>query len=237
MKTIKYIPIFLLGIALFSCESQQPDKLKTEFNVSATIKTVSIDSFYIDESEINGEAEYTEYRPSSSKINSPFQTELNNALKNESIGKYYKEIYQKEKLILADDNIILSITDSLFTTDSETDLFYFIVFTKSMNGADGFYSEAIGLSAFNFVTEKTEWFADYFNITPKLTDKDMDNWANYIYSEIQIVRENEELKAIRELESKLLSNIKEARKEYKSVIEKLIEKIKKNNTVYYKEGA
>ena len=93
--------------------------------------------------------------------------------------------------------------------------------------ANGFYSEALGLSAFDFVTKKTEWFADYFNIAPKLTDKDMDNWADYIYGEIQISRENEEEKAVKELENTLLENIKAARKEYKLVIEKLIEKIKK----------
>jgi hypothetical protein len=233
MKIIKNIAILLLGLVLFSCGNEQLDAPKIESNPSDTIRIVSIDSFYIDESEINGEADYKKYIPDSSKINSPFQIELNNALKIESVDKYYKEVYYQEKLISADDNTMLSITDSLFTTNLETDLFYFIVFTKSMNGSDGFYSEALGLSAFNFVTEKTEWFADYFNIAPKLTDKDMDNWANYIYGEIQISRESEELKAINELESVVLKNINERRKEYRPIVEKLIEKINKaHDTVY-----
>lgn len=169
------------------------------------------------------------------EIISPCQIELNKVLGDKEIDNYFKDIYHQEKLISADDNKMLSITDSLFTKDSKTDLFYFIVFTKSMNGSDGFYSEAVGLSAFDFITKKTEWFADYFNIAPKLTDKDMDNWANYVYGEIQISREGEELKAIKELESIVLGNIKEARKEYRPIIEKLIEKIKKaHNTVYSK---
>jgi len=212
---------------LFSCGNKKTDASKIESNTSDAIRTVSVDSFYIDETEINGGAEYKEYIPDSIKINSPYQIELNNVLKIESIDKYYKEVYYQEKLISADDNLMLSITDSLFSTNQETDLFYFIVFTKSMNGSGGFYSEALGLSSFDFVSKKTEWFTDYFNIAPKLTDKDMDNWASSIYGEIQISRENEEEKAIIELENQLLDNIKEARKEYRPVIEKLIEKIKK----------
>lgn len=163
----------------------------------------------------------------SNKTISPYQKELNNTLANNTIDNYFKDVYHQEKLIPADDNKMLSITDSLFTTDEKTDLFYFIVFTKSMNGSDGFYSEALGISAFNFVSKNTEWFADYFNIAPKLTNKDMDNWANYVYGEIQISREGEELKAIKELEVIVLENIKVARKEYRPVIEKFIGKIKK----------
>jgi hypothetical protein len=157
---------------------------------------------------------------------SPYQQELNKALADTTIDDYYKEIYRQEKLISAHDNKMLSITEFLFTDEPEKDLFYFIVFTKSMNGSDGFYSEAVGLSSFKFVTTKTEQFADYFNIAPKLTDQDMENWAEYVYGEIQISRENEEKQAVKELEKKLLDNIKEARKEYRLIIETFIEKIK-----------
>lgn len=224
MKLINYISIFIYGIVIFSCESQHVNKL--ESNISEAPSTSKVDSFDIDENEGISNERNTHERDSII-YQSPFQIELNNPLKNKSIDHYYKEVYQKEKLILTDDIKMLSITDSLFTTDSETDLFYFIVFTKSMNGSDGFYSEALGLSAFKYVTEKTEWFADYFNISPKLTDKDMDNWAYSIYGEIQITKGNNELKAIKELEVHLLNNIKEARKEYRPVIDKLIRKIKK----------
>ena len=57
----------------------------------------------------------------------------------------------------------------------------------------------------------------------------MDNWAQYVYGEIQISRENEEKKAIKELESQLLDNIKGARKEYENVIKRFIEKVKSTN--------
>ena len=228
MKIIKNISILLLGLVLFSCGNQQSEKSKVESSSSNTIKTLSVNSFYIDEEEVNSD-EWKVFITDSTMSHSPFQIELDNALNNESIDNYYKEIYQKERLISADDVKMLSITDSLFTADTETDLFYFIVFTKSMNDSEGFYSEALGLSAFNFLAKKTEWFADYFNIAPKLTDKDMDNWAYCVFGEIQISRKGEELKAIEELELVTLNNIREARKEYRPVIEKIIEKIKAHN--------
>lgn len=108
-------------------------------------------------------------------------------------------------------------------------LFYFIVFTKSMNGSDGFYSESVGVSAYNFITQRTEQFAEFFNSSPKLNEKDMDNWAEYIYNEIQISRENQEQLAIDQLESELTEKLKESRKEHKVVIEMLIKKIKRIN--------
>jgi len=160
------------------------------------------------------------------EIVSPYQKELNIAFANPDIDVYYKDIYEQEKLISTDDIKMLSITDSLFSNDPENDLFYFIVFTKSMNGSDGFYSEAVGLAAFEFITNNTNEFADYFNIAPKLTGRDMDNWATYICGEIQISNENHEADAIKELENKLLDNIKDSRKEYENVIKRLLEKIK-----------
>lgn len=213
--TVSIKTIYILGLTfvLLSC-GQQTDEAETNPTESftgtgtskATLKTTKTDQ---DEETI-----------------SSYQQELNKALSDTNIDLYYKDIFRQEKLIPADDNKMLSITDSLFSKNPEKDLFYFVVFTKSMNGSDGFYSEALGLASYNFITINTEWFADYFNIAPKLTENDMDNWANYIFGEIQISRENNEVKAIKELEGHLLDNIKEARKEYKVVIEKLIEKIK-----------
>ncbi|MDO9184920.1 MAG: hypothetical protein Q7W13_02835 [Bacteroidia bacterium] len=205
---MKAIILFGFSFLLLSC-NQQTEKTATITDSLSNKPT--LDSKIID---LTGE------------IISPFQKELNNAIKDQKIDPYYKDIYKQEKLIVADDNKMLSITDSLFTNDPNTDLFFFIVFTKSMNGSDGFYSEALGLASFNFITTKTEWFADYFNIAPKLTDQDMDNWATYIWGEIQISRENQEGKAINELEEKLLDNLKGVREEYKVVIEKLIKKIR-----------
>ena len=160
------------------------------------------------------------------EVEPPYKIELNKALNNPAIDNYYKEIYKQEKLIRADDCKMLSITDSLFTKNPESDLFFFIVFTKSMNGSDGFYSEALVLSALKFITTQTIEFADYFNIVPNLTEKDMDNWAYSIVGELQISSENKELEALEKVERQMFENIKEARKEYHIVVEKFIKKLK-----------
>lgn len=139
---------------------------------------------------------------------------------------YYFDIYKQEKLIAADDILMLSITDSLFSKDKENELFYFIVFTKSMNGSDGFYSEAVGLSCFNFITTNPITFAKYFLSESKLNDNDFKNWADYIYGEIQISRENQEHEAIRELEELLKEKVKDSKNEYRELIDKLIDEIK-----------
>ena len=225
MKTFNNILILFFGSLLISCGNQTVDNSVIDSSYKDTIKATTIDSFYMDEAEINSN-EWKEYESDSSINNSPMQTELDNALKNELIDNYYKEIYKKGKLITTDDYKMESIPDSLFSNNPETDLFYFIVFTKSMNGSDGYYSEALGLSAFDFVTQKTEWFANYFNIAPRLTENDLDNWVGSVYGEIQISRENKEAKAISELENQLLENIKGRRKEYEAVIKLFIEKIK-----------
>ena len=151
---------------------------------------------------------------------------LNVALNDDKINSYYKDVYNAGKLIHQDDdNVILSITDSIFTNVNERRYFYFIVFTKSMNGSDGFYSEALGLRAKEFVENNTERFAHYFNASPLLTEKDFNNWAYYILGEIAITQEHNEPDGIIELEEKLIKNIKEQRKEYKPIIEDLITKV------------
>ena len=201
--------IFGLVFLLFSCGHQSDQERK-----SHTESVSENDDFNTTTKNLN------------QQTSASYQEELNKALADTSVADYYKVIYRQEKLISADDNKILSITKQLFTEDPDKDLFYFIVFTKSMNGSDGFYSEAVGLSSFEYITTKTERFAQYFLYAPKLTDKDLENWAQYVFGEIQISRENEEKQAVKELESQLYDNIKEAGKEYRVIIEKFIDKIK-----------
>lgn len=212
---IKATLIFGLTFLILSCGQQTDQKKKSDAGTKFETDSVT---------EKNEQDTMTIIQNAGTV--SPYQQELSKTLADTTIDDYYKEIYRQEKLISADDNKMLSITERLFTADSDKDLFYFIVFTKSMNGSDGFYSEAVGLSSFEFVTTKTEMFADYFHNAPKLTEQDMENWVQYVYGEIQMSRENEEEQAIKELEILLLDNIKEARKEYQVIIEKFIKKIK-----------
>ena len=94
-----------------------------------------------------------------------------------------------------------------------------------MNGADGFYAEAVAESAYKYVTTKTIEFADYFNIAPGLTDEDLTNWAEFVSGEIKITKEGNEENATKILENKLRENLAGSRKEYLVVIEQFIEKV------------
>jgi len=153
----------------------------------------------------------------------PNQRLISNSINDTTISEYFKDVFIKGHLINhLDDNIMLSITDSLFSTNMERQLFYFLTFTKSMNKSDGFYSEQVGLSATKFITERTERFADYFNIAPYLTDNDFQNWVDYIWGEIQISAENNEKEAVKKLTLELKENVKNNRKEYWVVIDRFI---------------
>jgi hypothetical protein len=156
---------------------------------------------------------------------SPLQQGLNAALADSAIDAYYKEVYRQGRIIPADDNKMLSITEKLFTEDATQNLFYFLVFTRSMNASDGFYSEALSEVSFRYVTTRTEQFVDYFNIAPGLGEQDMDNWARYVAGEIRITREGHEKKAFRELEVQLVQNLEGKRKEYGAVREKFMERL------------
>ncbi len=141
------------------------------------------------------------------------QQELDAAVKNPSVPNYYKKVLREGRLIKAEDSLMLSITELLFTPEQDEDLFYFLVFTKSLNGADGFYSEALGLAAMDFLRENTMTFASYFDIAPDLTATDMKNWSSCIYGELQISEEGNEEQAIFDLEKDLVQNVKGSGKE------------------------
>lgn len=167
------------------------------------------------------------------KAKSDKQLTTNSGIHNkDSIVNYFNEIYKQEKLIKAKDNQMLSITDSLFSKDINKGLFYFIVFTKSLNGADGFYSEGAGLAAFNYISNNPKQFAQYFETSEKLNPKDLDNWANSVLGEIMISRENDESKAIDEFEVTLTTKMKEDHTKHQEIISDLMKRIK--NTAHDK---
>lgn len=160
----------------------------------------------------------------------PNEILIYDCMQDTTIDQYFKDIFTAGHLINhPDDNLMLSITDSLFTTNQKCQLFYFIVFTKSMNKSDGFYSETIGLSATRFITEQTEYFADYFNIAPYLTDSDFSNWVDYIWGEIQISAKNYEEESVDKLTLQLKENVKDKRKEYWIIIDRFTEELKIKN--------
>ena len=211
MDTAKYIFVLLIMIATLSCKNEPAATPKPLSSAVDDIKTADLD-------EIERVVDSTATERS-------FQNELDFALKSESIDPYFKDVFDQKKLIPTDDSKMNMITDSLFTTVNETKLFYFIVFTKSMNGADGYFSEDLGVQALNFVTQQTKRFATYFTSVPQLNDQDLNNWAACILGEIMISREKEEQQAIQSLGQHLREELGNAESEQKAIIEGLLEKI------------
>ena len=121
---------------------------------------------------------------------------------------------------------MLTVPDSLFTANPDRAAFFFLVFTKSMNGSDGFYSEALGMSSFNYLSERTQRFAHIFSTTPELTDADLENWASYVHMELGISRGDDLEVAVRELTTHLSKKAAGMMPAERTVINKLIAKIK-----------
>ncbi|MCB9334923.1 MAG: hypothetical protein H6586_02165 [Flavobacteriales bacterium] len=117
---------------------------------------------------------------------------LKESLNDKEISDYHIQVFNAGKLLKnEDDNVMLSITDSLFSKNNDRKYFYFILFTKSMNGSDGFYSEALANSSYNFINNNLGDFLNYFLNSEILTEKDFDNWVQCCYGEISIVYEND----------------------------------------------
>ena len=120
-------------------------------------------------------------------------------LSDSTVNLYFQEIYKQQSLTWSEEELMLTIVDSLNSKDAIRQCYYFEVFTFSMNGADGFFAESIGYSALEFVNLNTEQFASCFLESSLLTDNDLINWSKFVYSEIQISNENEEDKALSDL--------------------------------------
>jgi hypothetical protein len=143
-------------------------------------------------------------------------------LTDSTISTYFQEIYNAKKLIWAEDDLMLTIIDSLYSKDSNNCCYYFEVFTMSMNGSDGFYSESVGYNAYKFLNSYLEQFANCFSNSSKLGDLEMKNWAYYVYAEIQISNENEEQKALLEFIDQIEIAKIEIGSEFEPVLSQLI---------------
>jgi hypothetical protein len=93
----------------------------------------------------------------------------------------------------ADDDQTLALMDSVFTKNTVTQPFYFLVLTRTMPVADGAYAEPLGLMVKEFIEQQPARFAGYFLTEKLLTSKDFDNWAEFVAMEFH--RDNEDNEA------------------------------------------
>lgn len=126
-------------------------------------------------------------------------------LTNDNIPQFCKDLYNNARQP-TDDSKTLALLDSLLTTDSETRPFYFLTITRTIEKADGSYSESLGLRGKQFLESRTNEFLKYFIDEPLLTDKDFENWAKVVAGEIQISAEGQEKEELERLKNQLISN-------------------------------
>jgi hypothetical protein len=125
-------------------------------------------------------------------------------ISHKSIPQVCKDLYTGKRKP-ADDSDILSLMDSIFTSNKEAAPFYFLTLTRTMDKADGAYAEPLGMMAKSFVETRTKEFIDYFMKEPLLTTENFNDWARFVAGEIQISSAASD-KQFGKLKAKLKSN-------------------------------
>jgi hypothetical protein len=124
---------------------------------------------------------------------------------NKNIPQVCKDLYAGKRQP-SDDSDIISLMDSIFTSNKETAPFYFLTLTRTMANADGAYAEPLGMMAKSFVETRTKEFVGHFINEPLLTTKNLYEWARLVAGEIEIASEGKEKEQLGKLKEKLKSN-------------------------------
>jgi len=205
---MKLTVIIILTFGLLSCKNSA-DK-KSVDNETAKDSLVHIDTFYIDQNELNGN-EYKEFH----------QCDFDKFLNNPKTPKLAKDIYLDKEWNLRNDTEALALLDSLTAKNKTSRPFYFKVVTKSEKKSDGYYSEGLGLAGYAFVLNNTQEFASYFDDKLCNTENDLAIWADIVIMEFSISGEGSYDKPIvDDYIKKLKSNCKDCSTTQKETINK-----------------
>jgi hypothetical protein len=205
---MKLIVIIILTFGLLSCNN--PTDKKTVDNETAKDSLVHIDTFYIDQNEVNSN-EYKEFN----------KCDFDKFLNDPKTPKLAKDIYLDKEWNLRNDTESLALLDSLTAKDKTSRPFYFKVVTKSEKKSDGYYSEGLGYAGYNYVVNNTQEFASYFDNKQCHTDNDLATWANIVIMEFSISGEGSYDKPIvDDYIKKLKSNCKDCSTTQRETINK-----------------
>ncbi|KAF0128050.1 MAG: hypothetical protein FD155_3439 [Bacteroidetes bacterium] len=205
---MKLTVIIILTFGFLSCNNSA-DK-KTVDNKTAKDSLVNIDTFYVDQNEVNSN-EYKEFH----------QCEFDKILSDPKTPKLAKDIYLDKEWDLRNDTEALALLDSLTAKDKTSRPFYFKVVIKSEKKSDGYYSEGLGYAGYNYVLNNTKEFASYFDNKQCHTDNDLATWADIVIMEFGISGEGSYDKPIVDnYIKKLKSNCKDCSTAQKETINK-----------------
>jgi hypothetical protein len=147
-------------------------------------KTVKVDSLYIDSTEVNGSAgqPYNEFH----------NCNFDNFISDKRTPKLAKDIYLDNDWNLSNDNEALALLDSLTAKNKASRPFYLKVVTKTYKKSDGYFSEGLGNTGYNYVLNNTQEFVTYFDNKECFTDNDLEIWSDIVLLEIHIEQDNVE---------------------------------------------
>ena len=206
---MKLTVIIILTFGLLSCKNST-NKNSVD-NETAKDSLVHIDSFYIDENEINGGSEYKEF----------YDCDFDKFVNDPKTPKLAKDIYLDKKWDLNNDTEALALLDSLTAKDKSARPFYFKVVTKTKKKSDGYFSEGLGLAGYEFIENHTLEFSSYFDNKLCHTDNDLATWADIVITEFSISGEGSYDKPIvDDYIKKLKSNCKDCSTTQKETINK-----------------
>lgn len=194
---MKLTVIIILTFGLLSCNNSA-DK-KTVDNETAKDSLVHIDTFYIDQDEVNSN-EYKEFN----------QCNFDKFLNDPKTPKLAKDIYLDNDWNLRNDNEALALLDSLTAKNKTSRPFYIKVVTKTYNKSDGYFSEGLGLTGKEYVENNTKEFIANFDNKDCFTQNDLTTWAKIVILEFIISGEGEfDKPLIDDYIKKLKSNCKD----------------------------
>lgn len=108
---------------------------------------------------------------------------------------------------MSNDTEDLTLLDSLFSPTSSR--FYMSIVERTMNVADGYYSEALGVMAKRFFEERTCTLAQCCWENGCADERSVQKWAYWIASDLLIGSEDDPLSAFRLWSSQVRSRAKE----------------------------
>lgn len=152
--------------------------------IGVKTNSVHVDSAHIDSNEVNvagGESDI-EFR----------NCNFDYIIANQRTPTLAKDIYLDNDWNLSNSTEALALLDSLTAKNKTSRAFYFKVVTMTYKNSDGYFSEGLGHTGYNYVLNNTKEFATYFENKECFTDKDLETWADIVLLEIQLEQDNAE---------------------------------------------
>jgi hypothetical protein len=203
---IKLTITITLSFGLLSC-SNSTDKNTIDNKLQINTFTL-LDTFQIEQNELHS----TEYKDFDN-------CDFDKFLKDPKTSKLALDIYLDKDWDLSDDNETSALLDSLTAKVKSSRPFYFKVITKSKKKSDGYYSEGLGYTGYNYVLNNTQEFAAYFDNLQCHTYNDLMTWVDIVLLEFSIIGGNSsDNSIIDDYLNKLKSNCKNSSATQKETI-------------------